>query len=100
MALDLYWEQYDKTLALVRAEKPTTGAGLKLILDRFHRPSSGDMFFPGGADDTLALALMDAGWSVDFEEGDYLWTGVPPESGAVLHHVEGDVYLLLEGRVL
>ncbi len=100
MNLDPYWRMYDQTLARVRAERPTTIAGLKLILDPFHRPSSGEAFFPGGADDTLALALMDAGWSVDFEDGDYLYTAVHPYSGAVIHHVEGDVYCLLEGRTL
>lgn len=41
---------------------------------------------------------MDAGWSVDYEEGEYLYTAVHPESGAVVHHVEGDLYCLLEGR--
>lgn len=98
MNLDLYWRSYERTLATVRAERPSTFAGLKLVLDRFEPPSSGEAFFPGGADDTLAIALMDAGWSVDYEEGDYLYTAVHPESGAVVHHVEGDLYCLLEGR--
>lgn len=99
MSLDLYWQAYDRTLASIRAEKPTTAAGLKLILDRFEPPSSADMFFPGGADDDLADALADAGWSIKFEEGTYLYTAVHPYSGAVVQHVEGDVYILLEGRV-
>lgn len=97
--LDQYWQNYDRTLATIRAERPSTFAGLKLILDRFEPPSSGDAFFPGGADDTLALALMSAGWSVDFEEGDYLYTAVHPKSGAVIQHVEGDLYCLLEGTL-
>jgi len=96
---DLYWKGYHRTLATIRAERPATFAGLKLILDRFDRPSAGDAFFPGGADDTLADALSDAGWSVKFEEGDYLYTAVHPESGAVVQHVEGDLYCLLEGHV-
>lgn len=95
--LDLYWQAYDRTLALIRAEKPSTFAGLKLILDRFEPPSSADAFFPRGADDTLGDAISDAGWSVDWEEGDYLWTATHPRSGAVIRHVEGDVYCLLEG---
>ena len=99
MSLDLYWRRYDETLALIRAERPATFAALKLILDRFEPPSSGDAFFPGGADDTLADAIMDAGWSLAFEEGDYLWTATHPYSGAVIHHVEGDLYCLMEGRV-
>lgn len=99
MSLDSYWKLYDHTLATVRAERPSTFAGLKTILDRFEPPSSGEAFFPGGADDTLALALMSAGWSVDFEEGDYLWTAAHPVSGAVVQHVEGDVYCLKEGSV-
>lgn len=97
--LDAYWRMYDHTLATIRAEQPTTFAGVKLILDRFEPPSSGDAFFPGGADDTLADALMECGWSVAFEEGDYLYTAVHPQSGAVLQHVEGDLYCLVEGRV-
>lgn len=99
MSLDLYWQAYDRTLATIRAERPATFAGLKLILDRFERPSSGDAFFPGGADDTLADALMSAGWSVDFEDGDYLYTAVHPDSGAVIHYVEGDIHCLMEGRI-
>ena len=98
MSLDLYWKRYDETLATIRAERPATFASLKLILDRFEGPSSGDAFYPGGADETLADAFMDAGWSVDFEEGDYLWTGVHTASGTVIHYVEGDLYCLLEGR--
>lgn len=98
-ALDAYWRMYDHTLATVRAERPTTFTGLKLILDRFEPPSSGQAFFPGGADDDLADALIDAGWSVDFEEGAYLYTAVHPVSGAVVQHVEGDLYCLKEGKV-
>lgn len=96
--LDLYWRAYDRTLALVRAEKPSTFAGLKVILDRFEPPSSADAFFPGGADDTLADAVMDAGWSLDYEEGDYLWTATHPYTGATVRYIEGDVYCLLEGE--
>lgn len=98
MSLDGYRKLYDHTLATVRAEKPSTFAGLKTILDRFEPPSSGEAFFPGGADDTLAMALMSSGWSVAFEEGDYLWTAAHPVSGAVVQHVEGDVYCLKEGE--
>lgn len=97
--LDAYWAQYDHTLATIRAERPSTFAGVKLILDRFEPPSSGDAFFPGGADDDLADALADAGWSIKLEEGTYLYTAVHPISGAVLQHVEGDLYCLKEGRI-
>jgi len=99
MSLDLYWTRHGQTLTRIRAERPSTFAGVKLVLDTFEQKSSGDAFFPGGADDTLADAIMDAGWSVDFEEGDFLWTGVHPDSGAVIHYVEGDLYCLMEGRV-
>jgi len=97
--LDGYWRAYDATLNMIRAERPSTFAGVKLILDRFSEPSAGDAFFPGGADDTLADALMDAGWSLDFEESDYLYTAVHPASGAVLRYVEGDLYCYVEGDV-
>jgi hypothetical protein len=58
--LDPYWKHHAATLARVRAERPTTFAGLKVILDVFTAKSSGDAFFPGGSDDTLAEALSDA----------------------------------------
>ena len=99
MSLDRYWKAYDHTLATIRAEKPSTFAGVKLILDRFEPPSSGQAFFPGGADDDLADALSDAGWSIKFEDGDYMYTAVNPMSGAILQHVEGDIYLLVEGTM-
>lgn len=92
MSLDSYWAQYDAILARVRAEKPDTFAALKAILDAFSPPSSGDAFFPGGADDTLGDALNDAGWAVEWEEGDYLWNARHPLTGSTLRHVEGDLY--------
>lgn len=91
----LYWKRYDATLARIRAEMPTSFAGVKLILDVFEAPSSGDAFFPDGADDQLADALSDAGWYVELIEGTYLYRAIHP-SGAVLTYVEGDVY---EGRL-
>lgn len=92
MSIHDYWAMYDRTLARIRDEKPDTFDALKAILDRFHPPSSGDAFFPGGADDTLADALRNAGWHVDFQEGDYLWTAWHPLTGASIRHVEGDIY--------
>ncbi|MDN4473572.1 hypothetical protein [Demequina zhanjiangensis] len=100
MNMNAYWRAYRATLLRVRAERPVTFAGLKVILDVFHAKSSGDAFFPGGADDGLDDALRDAGWSVTYEEGDYLWTATHPSSGASVHYVEGDVYCLSEGAVL
>lgn len=95
-ALDGYWARYDHTLAVIRAERPSSFATLKVILDRFESPSSGDAFFPGGADDDLASALADAGWDLTWEDGDYVWSARHPLSGAVLRYVEGDVYCLKE----
>lgn len=92
MNLDRYWTAYDRTLARVRQEKPDTFATLKTILDAFEPPSSGDAFFPGGADDDLADALHDAGWEIRFSEGTYVYTARHPRTGAKLQHVEGDLY--------
>lgn len=92
MSIYDYWRMYDATLARVRDEKPDTFAALKAILDRFSAPSSGDAFFPGGADDDLADALSDAGWSLHFTEGSYVYTATHPTTGARLQHVEGDLY--------
>lgn len=92
MNLSAYWAAYDATLARVRDEKPETFEALKAILDRFNPPSSGDAFFPGGADDTLADALHAAGWEIRFNEGDYVYIARHPRSRAKLHYVEGDLH--------
>lgn len=99
MNLEPYWQMYDATLARVRDEKPDTFAALKAILDGFTPPSSGDAFFPGGADDDLADALIDAGWNLDFTEGDYLYTATHPATHAQMQHVEGDIYNQTPERV-
>jgi len=91
MTLDLQWKRHAATLARIRAERPTSFAGVKLILEVFSARSSGDAFFPDGADDTLAIALGDAGWSVDYLEGEYLYRA-SHASGAELTYVEGDIY--------
>jgi hypothetical protein len=91
MNLTTYWAKYAETLARIRAEKPTDLKSLKTILDAFEAPSSGAAFFPGGADDTLADALEDAGWRVQYVEADYLWNAKSP-TGAYIHYLEGDVY--------
>ncbi|GLI28493.1 hypothetical protein ARHIZOSPH14_27350 [Agromyces rhizosphaerae] len=92
MSLSAYWAASDATLARVREEKPDTFAALKAILDSFEPPSSGDAFFPGGADDGLADALHDAGWEIRFVGGSYVYIARHRRTGAKLHHVEGDLY--------
>lgn len=92
MSLDAYWAMYDRTLARIRDERPDTFAALKAILDGFEPLSSGDAFFPGGADDDLADALHDAGWEIRFNEGTYVYMARHPVTRAKLHHVEGDLY--------
>ena len=97
--LDPYEQHRAATLALVRAEKPTTFVGLKLILDRFETALFQDgAYFPRNGEDSLDAALMDAGWSVD-EETTTTYTAVHPTSGAVVIEVEGDLYCLLEGQI-
>lgn len=91
MALDSYWNAYDRTLARIVEEKPQDMDALKGILDSFEPPSSGEAFFPGGADETLADALHKAGWSISYREGDYVWVGTSP-TGEKVSHVEGDLY--------
>lgn len=92
--LDAYWAKYDDTLKRVREEKPADLAALKVILDSFSAPSSGVAFFPNGADDQLDDALIDAGWSINYIEADYLWQAKSP-TGERIHFVEGDIH---EGR--
>ena len=90
--LDLYWRRYDATLARIRADKPDTFTALKAILDAFEPPSSGDAFFPDGADDTLADALEDAGWHVEFREASYVYYAKHSKTGARLSYFEGDLF--------
>ena len=90
--LDAYWSLYDVTLARIRAEKPDTFAALKGILDGFENPSSGDAFFPDGADDTLADALDNAGWRVEFREASYVYYAKHSTTGARLSYFEGDLF--------
>lgn len=90
--MDAYWTKYDQTLARVVSERPTTFDDLKVILDSFEPPSSGEAFFPGGADETLGHALTAAGWRVNYREGDYVWVARSAFSGELITYVEGDLY--------
>ena len=90
--LDSFWEGYDATLARVRAERPATVEALAAILNAFQPPSVGVAFFGNNADDHLSMALADAGWDVQFIEGDYVWDAYNRQTGEWLHCVEGDVY--------
>ncbi|TFC84496.1 hypothetical protein [Cryobacterium sp. TMT3-29-2] len=90
--LDAYWQAYAATLARIRAEKPDTFAALKAILDTFEPPSSGDAFFPDGADDTLADALDNSGWRVEFREASYVYFAKHSKTGARLSYFEGDLF--------
>lgn len=91
-SLDAYWRAYENTLARIRAEKPDTFAALKAILDAFEPPSSGDAFFPDGADDTLADALEAAGWRVEFREASYVYYAKHSTTSARLSYFEGDLF--------
>ena len=91
MSLSHFWAAYDATLDLVRSKRPTTFAHLKVILDNFSPRGEDEAFFPGGADDTLAEALLDAGWDIEWVEGDYYYRATSP-IGEAIAHVEGDVY--------
>lgn len=91
MSLDAYWKLYDVTLERIAEEKPQSFADLKAILDAFQPPSSAHAFFPDGADDTLAGALIAAGWEIRFQEGTYVYRATSP-TGAKLTYVEGDLY--------
>lgn len=95
-----YWRAQRATLTRIRAERPSTFAGLKTILDVLHDKSVGDAFFAGGSNDGLDGALSDAGWRIDYAEGDYRWVATHPQSGASVEYIEGDVYCITEGSVL
>lgn len=90
--VQFYWDAYDATLRRVAEERPSTFAALKAILDEFQHPSSGDAFFPDGADDELSGALRVAGWDIAFGEASYVYTARHPETGETFRFVEGDLY--------
>jgi hypothetical protein len=92
VSLTSFWLQYDATLARVREERPDTLAALAEILNAFQPPSAGVAFFGNNADDRLNDALRDAGWDVQFIEGDYLWDAFNPVTREWIHSVEGDIY--------
>jgi hypothetical protein len=90
-ALREFWSGYEKTLSRIRTERPTTADAVATILNDFQPPSMGIAFFGNNADDSLADALRDAGWTIRFLENDYLWEASSP-SGTWMHYTEGDVY--------
>lgn len=92
MSLYTYWQDYAWTLGRIRQEKPETFEQLKVILDSFHAPSSGQAFFPDGADDTLMSALEDANWTVTWAAAYYHYKAQHRVTGARLEYVEGDLY--------
>ena len=94
--MDAYWKLYQLTLDRIEEHKPQTFDGVKAILDQFKPPSSGEAFFPGGADETLGDSLSKAGWHIEWREGDYLWLGTS-KMGEQISYVEGDLY---RGNVL
>jgi len=92
-ALDPYWAGYDAVLANVRALRPQTFPELQTILAEFHAPSSGDAFFPSNsADEELWEALEDAGWRVEFREGNYVYQAFNAAGVYVFEFFEGDLY--------
>jgi hypothetical protein len=91
----LYWKAYDATLARIRMHRPQTVDAVAAILGDFQQANQPDPavgFFPSGGDDYLADALSDAGWTIRYIEGDYLWEALSKATGQDLHYIEGDVY--------
>jgi hypothetical protein len=89
--MDNYWLHYANTLSRIEKEEPETFDELKAILDTFMPPSSGEAFFPDGADETLAGTLSEAGWTIHYRES-YFWTAKHDTSGEWITYVEGDLY--------
>ncbi|OKH70836.1 hypothetical protein EB72_24900 [Mycobacterium sp. SWH-M1] len=89
--MDRYWANYDACLDRVAADGQSAQAVLGILKDHFE-PSSGDAFFPDGADRTLLGSLDEAGWSGVWVRAAYHWCMRSP-AGDELTFVEGDVYL-------
>lgn len=89
--LDDYWDRYDECLNKIRDDGNTVGDVIR-ILNECYAPSSGEAFFPGGADRDLLGVLIGErdDWSLAWAEADYYYI-VSDSNGDRLEYCEGDV---------
>ena len=61
-------------------------------MNKYHLPSSGDAFFPGGMDRTLydALIVERSDWTCVWADAYYYWCA-RDSAGNLLSFIEGDV---------
>ena len=93
--LSTIWAAIAAQLDLIRTKRPTTVAEVGRILGSDPQLAAGGTiaFFAGsGGDDQLVDALMDAGWNIDWIDGDYHYTATHPATGQMLNYVEGDIF--------
>ncbi|MFD7247977.1 hypothetical protein ACFV6Y_39280 [Streptomyces massasporeus] len=90
--MDSYWANYDKCLDRIKEDGRTVDDVIR-ILKEHYEPSSGEAFFPGGADRSLWGTLMwdRDDWSIVWSEADYFFAAQDSE-GNGFTFCEGDVY--------
>lgn len=90
---DDYWRTYDECLDKIRDEGATVADVIRICGDYYGR-SSGEAFFPGGADRDLLGVLTERGdWRVTWLAAYYHYK-VADREGTVLEYVEGDLYII------
>lgn len=88
---DPYWTNYEACLDKIVTGRGATVAGVIEICNEHFEPSSGEAFFPGGADRDLLGTLMDrGGWSTVWVEAHYYFA-IRDANGDVLSYIEGDI---------
>lgn len=95
MVLDAYWKACEEEMDALRASSlDTADEVVQILLEHDpHGRSVGAAFFsPSNAGESLSDPLMEAGWSIEWIEGDYHWTACHRRTGETLTYIEGDVY--------
>lgn len=90
-AMDNYWRNYEACLARVKSEARTVDDLIRILNEHFD-PSSGEAFFPDGADEDMCGTLLETpGWSMVRVHAAYHFVAQDVE-GRRIEFVEGDVY--------
>ncbi|MUL61245.1 hypothetical protein B5P44_01585 [Mycobacterium sp. CBMA 213] len=84
-----FWANVNASLDAI--ERARTVDEVINILNSYFAPSSGEAFFAGsGGDRQLMEALLEAGWTIPWDQGDIYFVARDP-SGNLLTYTEGDV---------
>lgn len=88
---DTYWANYEDCLDVIVTRRGGTVEGVINVCNEHYPPSSGDAFFPGGADRDLLGTLEErGGWRIVWSEASYFWVA-QDRNGDRLTYIEGDI---------